>query len=289
MIFITGANSFVGKHLTQKLRQNNIKYMGVDTNVKGSENVKNIDIRDKKIEKYLNKKTTIIHLAAVSTDKLCSAKPEKAFDINVNGTSNLINLANKKKVKNFLFASSEWVYGNFANKINYEDQEIKVENLNSLYAISKAIGEKMILSKNNKFKKIILRFGIIYGNRNTNLCAVETLFLQCLKKNYINIGSKKTSRRFIHVCDVVDGIYYLLNYNKNAIFNVAGSEQVSLEKIIKVSQKILGKSVRINETSPKSITIRRPSNKLLRKKTIWKQNIKLSSGLKMLKDYYISK
>ena len=115
MILVTGINSFVGKYLANELDKRKIKFIGVDINLKENKRFKNIDIRDKKIERYINSNTTIIHLAAISTDKLCSDNPKLAFDVNVNGTINLINIANKKRAKKFIFASTEWVYGNFTD------------------------------------------------------------------------------------------------------------------------------------------------------------------------------
>ena len=102
MILITGINSFVGKYLANELDKRKIKFIGVDINLKENKKLKNIDLRDSKIEKYINSKTTIIHLAAISTDKLCSDNPNLAFDVNVNGTINLINIANKKKQKIYI-------------------------------------------------------------------------------------------------------------------------------------------------------------------------------------------
>ena len=224
MILVTGANSFVGKYLIKELENNKIKYIGVDLNIKNNRNLKKIDIRDKKLAKYINSNTTIIHLAAISTDKLCENNPSLAFDVNINGTINLINIANAKKVKKFIFASTEWVYGNLAKKIQSETDKIKIESLNSLYAITKAIGEKLILNKNNRFKKVILRFGIIYGNRKNNFSALESIFLNCAKNNSIQIGSKKTSRRFIHVLDIVSGIIKVLKYEKNVFLIYQGQK-----------------------------------------------------------------
>ena len=71
MILITGVKSFVGKHLVNELKKRNLKFIGIDLNVKNSRFFKKIDIRDPEVEKYLSPKTTIIHLAALSTDKLC--------------------------------------------------------------------------------------------------------------------------------------------------------------------------------------------------------------------------
>ena len=114
MIIVTGINSFVGKNLEEELNEKKIKFIGVDKNIK--KNTKNkfkIDIRNKKIGNFFNKNTILIHLAALSTNNQCKNSPDLAFDINVNGTLNLINLANKNKIKKFIFASTEWVYGNY--------------------------------------------------------------------------------------------------------------------------------------------------------------------------------
>ena len=286
MILVTGANSFVGKYLIKELENNKIKYIGVDLNIKNNRNLKKIDIRDKKLAKYINSNTTIIHLAAISTDKLCENNPSLAFDVNINGTINLINIANAKKVKKFIFASTEWVYGNLAKKIQSETDKIKIESLNSLYAITKAIGEKLILNKNNRFKKVILRFGIIYGNRKNNFSALESIFLNCAKNNSIQIGSKKTSRRFIHVLDIVSGIIKVLKYEKNSIFNLSGSKDITLENIIKITEKALKKKIQIKESNKKAISTRKPSNSKLCRETNWKPKMNLLSGILQLKNYF---
>lgn len=285
MILITGINSFVGKYLAEELKKKKIRFTGIDINFKEDKNYKNIDIRDRKIEKYINSNTTIIHLAAISTDKLCLNNPELAFDVNVNGTINLINIANKKKAKKFIFASTEWVYGNFAKKIQLEKDEIKIESLTSLYAITKAIGEKVLYSKKNIFKKIILRFGIIYGNRKKNFSALESIFLNCTKSERITVGSKLTSRRFIHVSDVAEGIIKMIKYKKNNIFNLTGTKDISLEKIVKISEKILNKKIKIYENNTNLISVRKPSNKKIRNEIKWKQKINLADGVKLLNKY----
>lgn len=286
MLLITGANSFVGKNLIQELEKRKIKYIGVDNDVKESRNIKKFDIRDPKIEKYVNSKTTIIHLAALSTDKQCQDNLDLAFDVNINGTINLINISNKKNAKKFIFASTEWVYGNYTKKIQKEDDEIIISELNSFYALSKAIGEKLILNKKNNFIKIILRFGIIYGNKEKNFSAFESLFLNCIKNNTIEVGSKNTSRRFIHVFDIVSGILIMLNYKKNNIFNLTGSKDITLEDIIRESSIILNKKTKIIEVSPNNISKRIPSNYKIKKETRWKQKINLKNGLNKLKNFY---
>ncbi len=287
MILITGINSFIGKNLEEKLNKSKIKFKGIDKNIKrNTKNKINIDIRDKKIGKLFNKNTILIHLAALSTNNQCKDSPDLAFDINVNGTLNLINLANKKKIKKFIFASTEWVYGNYTKKNNQDESLfIDIEKLDSLYAITKAISEKNLNNKNHSFKKIILRFGIIYGNRKNNLSALESLFIKCKKEDSISVGSLKTSRRFIHVEDVVSGIIKSIYSNKDGIFNLAGENDITLKRIIESSTKILNTKVKINEIDSKNPSIRKPSNKKIKRVMNWRPAVSLVEGLNSLKTF----
>ena len=73
-------------------------------------------------EKFLNKFkntnfNTIIHLAAMSNENLCAQNEKKAYEINILGNINVINIARQKKIKKILFASSEWVYESSNNSL----------------------------------------------------------------------------------------------------------------------------------------------------------------------------
>ena len=175
MLFITGSESFIGKRLIEICKKNNIKYFGVDINTKNTLNSKKLDIRDKNLYKYIPINSTVIHLAAISNNKDCNLKPFLCMDVNVNGTLNLIKAAKKKLVKTFIFASSEWVYGDKKSNLLNENSDLIIDKKYSLYAQSKIIIEKF-LDTNRIFKNInILRFGIIYGSVvRKNWSSVET-------------------------------------------------------------------------------------------------------------------
>ena len=114
-ILITGSESFVASFLIKKLKK---KYnlIGIDY-LKKTKNTKfQIDIK-KSLNRLKNIKIDyIIHLAAISNDNDAKKNPMNCFKTNVIGTLNLIEFANKKKVKNFIFASTQWVY-DFNSKI----------------------------------------------------------------------------------------------------------------------------------------------------------------------------
>jgi nucleoside-diphosphate-sugar epimerase len=289
MIFVTGISSFVGRSLERALIKNKIKYLGIDLKVDNKKNKKVLDLRSKKLKNIIPINSTVIHLAAISTDKDCKNDERLAFDVNVNGTINLIEAAKIRKVSKIIFASTEWVYGDKANKAEQKEiDNINIGNLNSTYALTKIIGEKMLLKSNSFFKTIILRFGIIYGPRKNNWSALESIFFNCINSVKVEIGSKKTSRRFIHIDDLVQGILLSIKYPKSGIFNLSGNKDISLENIIFSAKKMLKKDIKIIEKTSKKFTVRKPSNRLAKQKLKWLPKIDLNQGLKELNFFLVN-
>jgi len=158
-VLITGSESFLGNFLKIKLKKNKIKYYGIDQ-VKNKE-TKKCNILSKKLVKNIeNKTTSIIHLAAISSSKDFEKNPEKAFDVNVKGTINLLKAASQNNVRQIIFASTEWVYGEESKKKITEKAKINSNKLGSEYAISKHICEELIRYYCSKFNinYIILRY-----------------------------------------------------------------------------------------------------------------------------------
>jgi nucleoside-diphosphate-sugar epimerase len=287
-VLVTGSESFVASFLIKKLKK---KYnvIGIDC-VKKNINTKfAIDITKKiplKLDKF--KIDYIIHLAAISRDNECAENPLKCFNTNVIGTLNLINFANNKKIKNFIFASTQWVY-NFDKSHNIKNYKsvINAHNLESEYALSKLVSEINLKQnyKKNKLNSVILRFGIIYGPRSYNLSAFEAIFYKSLEQDKIEIGSKKTGRNFIHIEDICDGIIKAIGKKGYNIFNLEGDEFISLENLINESEIILNKKIKIIEKNPKNPSIKNVSNKFTKKQLNWKPKYSLKKSIINLLNY----
>src|SRR5688572_11780292 len=111
-IVFTGSESFIGKELARLCGKRGVDYVGIDLAASSDPRCRRYDICSPDIDQILPENAdAVIHLAAVSTEKACRENPRLAFDVNVGGTLNLIQAAQKRKVKQFIFASSEWVYG----------------------------------------------------------------------------------------------------------------------------------------------------------------------------------
>jgi len=284
-ILLTGSESFVASFLIKKLKK---KYnvIGIDF-LKKSKNTKfRIDITKDFIKKFnITKIDYIVHLASISRDQDCSKDPIKCFKTNVIGTLNLIKLANVKKVKNFIFASTQWVYDYSSDyEIKNNNSLINIQKINSEYALSKLISEINLKQnyKKNKINSTILRFGIIYGPRENNLSALEAIFYNTIKNNKIEIGSKKTGRNFIHINDICDGVIKSINKKGYNVVNLEGDKFISLNNIVNQSSILLKKKIKVIEKSPKKPSIRMVSNSSAKKILNWRPKYNLDKGLKSL-------
>ncbi|MEK7060900.1 MAG: NAD(P)-dependent oxidoreductase, partial [Patescibacteria group bacterium] len=114
-VLVTGGAGFLGVHLARKLIKDNYEVTLFDIadldakDLIGKVKCINGDVRNKKsVENALRNQDYVIHAAAA----LPILREEKIiFDININGTRNVLNSALRNKVKRLVFISSTAVYG----------------------------------------------------------------------------------------------------------------------------------------------------------------------------------
>ena len=290
-ILVTGSESFIGKELILALKEKNFFVFGIDKIKKSKFTNISLDINSKNINSLIkkNKINTIVHLAAISRDSDCKKDVLMTFKSNVLGTLNLIEIAKKNNIKNFIFASSEWVYDSFdSNKEKTENNLIDIQKITSEYALSKLVSENNLRQFYDTYKKIniiILRFGIIYGNRKNNWSAVESLFDKVKNEHLIKVGSHRTARRFIHVKDICSGLIASINVKGFHIINLQGKKMISLLEIINQSAKILNIKYQSKQENKDNPSIRKISNTKSKKILKWEPKITIGMGLKMLREF----
>lgn len=277
-VFITGSNGFVGNRLAFQCHKLGMEVIEVDLPMH--------DICSKEIGGLVpDGVDAIIHLAALSSDTNCKNKPYECFNTNVMGTLNLMDIAEKKNAKQFIFASSEWVYDNCTDKeIKTEDSIINIANHVSEYALSKLVSENNLRQKYRYgFCPVtILRFGIIYGKRVSGRSAVESIFQSVRNQDSVEVGCLDTGRHFIHVVDIIEGIIASIGVDGFEIINLNGNRLITLGDIINDSMFILQKRPRVIERNSESKSVRRISSKKAENLLGWKAKIGLETGLKSL-------
>ena len=290
-IVITGSESFVGQELIRECQKQKIDVLGIDLKKAGSLDYefKSGDIRVKDFADLVPEGIdAVIHLAALSRDPDCKNKAYECFDINVMGTMNVAKAAMAKNAKQLIFASTEWVYGNFKEgEVKDEDTLVNIADLTSEYALSKLVSEANLRQQYQYglCPVTILRFGIIYGPRKNNWSAVESLMSSVKNNDEVVVGSLKTGRCFIHISDIVKGIVKSIGLPGFNIIGLEGNSLITLGDIIKTSQSILGKTVKITETDASKISVRNVSNDRAKKFLGWQPEMSLEEGLSSLLQY----
>lgn len=286
-IFVTGSEGFVGKRLVSHLKNKGIEVTGVDIVKALGSSTMAADIKSHKISDFIPAQVdAMIHLAGLTRNPDCQNKGYACFDANVMATLNLIDAAQTAGARQFIFASSEWVYGEWKDACLIKDEEtpLNAHGLSSEYAFSKLVSEVNLRQKYNHgfCPTTILRFGIIYGPREKNWGAVESLFNAVKTQEEIKVGSLKTGRNFVHVDDIVSGIVNSLGLGGFNIINLQGDKFITLRDVIETSKRILDKNPKVIETSADNYNLRNVSNAKAARLIKWKPCIVLPEGLNSL-------
>lgn len=278
-LFITGSDGFIGSELISQCKDKGIEVVGTD--IKSG-----FDIRSKDIAATIPEGVdAVVHLAGLSNDTACKNKGYECFEVNVLGTLNLMEAAAERKAKQFIFASTEWVYDNCtAEEQKTEESLINIANHTSEYSLSKLVSEANLRQKyQHGFCPItILRFGIVCGSTGEKKSAVESLFLNVKEKDEISVGSLKSGRCFVHVSDLAAGIIKSVGLEGFNVINLAGDEVVTLRDIIEISKRVLNKNPKVTETAPESVSVRNISNVKAKKMLGWRPEISVEVWLQKL-------
>ncbi len=257
MIFVTGGTGLVGSHLLYKLTKSNDNIIALKQKTSNINNVKYIfSIYEKNYEKLFNKIrwingdirnnlllnditkdiSTIYHTAAfVSYNK---RHKQKIYDINVNGTKNIVNACLQNNINELCYISSISSLGENNNNPITEETCWK-ENNNTNYSKSKYLAELEVWRGIAEgLNTIIINPSVILGPGfwNKGSSAIFTTIKNNLK--YYTNGSTG----FVDVRDVVE---ILINLKNKKAYNtrfIVSSENINYKDIfIYIAKKLNSK------------------------------------------------
>ncbi len=292
-IIVTGSESFVARELIAQCLKEGIEVFGFDF-AKNSDlpyEFQKGDINDPKIgDLFPEGADALVHLAALSRDKDCAGRAYECFSTNVLGTLNLVRAAKTRGVKQFIFSSSDWVYEKFApGEVKDETSLIDIAGHTSEYALSKLVSEANLRQEYLRGQSMgitVLRFAIIYGPRPLTVAgSVERIMSEAKTSEAITFsGSRKSGRCYMHVHDIARGIRAALGRKDFQIVNLAGDEFVTLEDIVRITEKLCGKTkpAEIIEKDPAAVVARNISNKKAKEMLHWKPEINIEAGFKTI-------
>ncbi len=255
-ILVTGGAGFIGSHLCERLLKENYEVVCLENfndfyNPKIKEdNITDLlkyenfilvrgDILDVKLlEKIFaeNKIDKIIHLAAIAGVRPSLVAPTKYIEVDIKGTVNLLEVAKKYKIEQFIFGSSSSVYG-INSKIPFSEED-RVDLQISPYATAKRSGELYCATYHHLYgiPITILRFFTVYGPRQRPDMAIHKFTKLMRQGKPIPVfGNGESKRDYTYISDAVEGIVKSIDRIYNfEIFNIGNSETVKLRELIEI-------------------------------------------------------
>ncbi|MEX0920635.1 MAG: NAD-dependent epimerase/dehydratase family protein [Candidatus Pacearchaeota archaeon] len=298
-VLITGSGGLIGSESVRFFHEKGFDVYGIDNDMRkyffGDEastnsvvnkleknipNYKhfNIDIRDKeKIEEIFKKNNfeLIIHCAAQPSHDWAAKEPFTDFEVNANGTLNLLENF-RKYCPNavFIFTSTNKVYGDTPNRLPLIEKEIRWEidpnheyvkgidesmsidqSKHSIFGASKVAADVLVQEYGKYFnlKTACFRGGCLTGPAHSaaELHGFLAYLVKCIAtgKKYKIFGYKgKQVRDNIHSYDLVNSLYHFyLNPRIGEVYNIGGSRHsnISMKEAIEKIEEILGKKANI--------------------------------------------
>jgi len=191
----------------------------------------------------------IFLVAAVSDVNIVKEKPLLAGQINVQGVQNVLECAKNAGIKNIVYSSTTWVYGNQNGMIN---EKSKVPAPNNLYTATKIMGEQYCMAYVEQFGMhcVVLRYGIPYGEYARESTVIPAFVKKALNGEPLTIaGEGNQFRKFVDVRDLARAhtrcmkLFSDLSTDPNIlkweIINIDGQEVITIRKLANEIQKYI--------------------------------------------------
>ena len=312
-VLITGADGFIGSHLTEALVEagynvrafvcyNSFNSYGwldtISNEIKSKIEFYPGDVRDPNgVREAMIGIDIVFHLAALIAIPFSYYSPDSYIDTNVKGTLNIIQAARDNKVKRVLVTSTSEVYGT-AQFVPIT--ELHPKQPQSPYSASKIGADAIADSFYRSFELpiTIVRPFNTFGPRQSARAVIPTIISQLLNgSEEIKLGDITPTRDLLFVKDTVNGflkisqcdelIGHEVNISTQSEICVGDLAQQLINKI-NPKAKIITDSVRLRPEKSEVFRLF-GSNEKLKSFTDWEQEYSLEKGLKETIEWFSKK
>tara|TARA_B100000242_G_scaffold278936_1_gene237012 strand:+ start:1896 stop:2849 length:954 start_codon:yes stop_codon:yes gene_type:complete len=310
-ILITGGTGFLGANLageiltnypdcevvipTTDIRQrNSFKSFGFDNKrchlVDG-------DVRDYEFIRLLFNEyefTGVYHLAAISEVRKCQDDAKLAFDVNIGGVINILEVCRlfSENIKFIIVSSSDKAYG--AGDLPYKE-DTKLDG-KSIYEASKSSADLVARSYfyNFNLPVVVTRCSNLYGPGDMNFTRVIPNNINKILNNQsptIWKGSEHAIREYLYISDAVEA-YLSLSSNidvaKGKAYNIGSGIKLNVEELIKMLLKEMNSKIEIQYLDKNFPEIQNQylDSSLISSDIGWSPKISIEEGLKKTIDFY---
>ncbi len=302
-VLITGADGFIGSHLTEKLLDENCSVKAfvyynsfnsfgwLDSFPKSKlDNIEIFsgDVRDPNgVRKAVKGVDIVFHLAALIGIPFSYHSPDSYVDTNIKGTLNILQASRDAGIEKVLVTSTSEVYGT-AQYVPVDEKHPKQGQ--SPYSATKIGADAIAESFYKSFglPVVIVRPFNAYGPRQSARAVIPTVITQLVSgRKKINLGSLNPTRDFNYVTDICRGFIALAGCD-NAIgreINIGSGVEISIGDVVDLLAELTSSKAEIVledvRKRPKKSEVERLEcdNGLIRELTGWKPGISLREGL----------
>jgi nucleoside-diphosphate-sugar epimerase len=243
LVLVTGAGGRLGRHLlklllNEKYRVRVLARAGAEISFPQGVEVFPGDITHiQTIRHAVEGVAMVFHLAALVD---YASSQEKLFDVNVEGTMNLLETCSEAapNLKRFVYCSSTSVMGKELAELpaNEKTECIPTDD----YGLSKLMAEKVVMEYSKKLPVVIIRPAVIYGEGFDEGYFPVLKLLKHHRMRIIDSGNNVIP--FVHAKDVARALL-LAAESKKAVgqtYIITGGEQMTQKEIFEIAAKELG-------------------------------------------------
>ena len=306
-VLVTGADGFIGSHLTEALlargckvralaQYNSFNDWGWLEDIHHPElEVVTGDVRDPNLCRNIVKGIdTVFHLAALIAIPYSYVAPDSYVDTNVKGTLNMCQAARDEGVERILVTSTSEVYGT-ARFVPINESHPKQPQ--SPYSASKIGADAIALSFFNAFSLpvTVVRPFNTYGPRQSARAIIPTIITQIARgERDIKVGDLTPTRDFNFVADTAAGFIALAECGEavGKEINIATGREVSMAQTLETIARLMDADVKCTvdpqRLRPRGSEVFRllGDNSLITSMTSWRPRFSLEDGLRKTIEWF---
>ena len=302
-VLVTGADGFIGSHLTEMLLEkgysvkaftfynsfNNWGWLDTLPEKKLSEiNIFSGDIRDPNgVREAMRGIDMVFHLAALIAIPFSYHSPDSYVDTNIKGTLNVLQAARELETEKIMITSTSEVYGTAQYVPIDEKHPFQGQ---SPYSATKIGADRLAESFYRSFRLpvAIVRPFNTYGPRQSARAVIPTIITQLLAgKTKIKLGMLTPTRDFNYVKDTAEGFVAIAESDKTVgeEINIASQREISIGDLASEIIKQINPNAELvcdeQRIRPEKSEVNRllGSNEKIQKLTNWKPRYSLEQGL----------
>jgi UDP-glucose 4-epimerase len=263
-VLVIGGAGFIGSHIVDELLTTEVASVTVlDNFVRGTRANLEGALEDPRVrlvegsiedvptlERLLGEADYAFHLAALWLYE-CVHEPRSAIDVNVVGTWNVVEAAQRAGVKKVVYSSSASVYGDAVAVPMAEDHPF---NNRTLYGATKIAGEQFFRAFNEQhgLDWVGLRYMNVYGPRMDYQGTYVSVIMKVLDRleageRPVVFGDGSQAYDFVHVRDVAHANVLALESDaSDACFNVGTGVQTSINELVELLLEVTGTELEID-------------------------------------------